>query len=129
KMLSFRTFENEDVKIQLFDTAGQERFRTATRTYYRGASSIVLCYDITDRSSISSLEYWTRNITCHAPSDVNVILVGLKADLEAQRIVTYEEGFNRATQHGMLFFECSAKEGINVAPLIHAAYRQSNRIE
>ncbi|KAF3851565.1 hypothetical protein F7725_013337 [Dissostichus mawsoni] len=82
---------SQKVKLQIWDTAGQERFRAVTRSYYRGAAGALMVYDITRRSTYNHLSSWltdARNLT--NPNTV-IILIGNKADLEAQRDVTYEE--------------------------------------
>lgn len=90
------------------DTAGQERFRAVTRSYYRGAAGCILVYDITRRSTYNHLSSWlsdTKNLT--NPSTV-IFLIGNKADLESSREVTYEEARRFADENDLLFMECSA---------------------
>ncbi|MCQ6473241.1 GTP-binding protein, partial [Vibrio parahaemolyticus] len=85
------TIDGKQIKLQIWDTAGQERFRAVTRSYYRGAAGALMVYDITRRSTYNHLSSWltdARNLT--NPNTV-IILIGNKADLEAQRDVTYEE--------------------------------------
>ncbi|XP_042579305.1 ras-related protein Rab-14-like [Cyprinus carpio] len=104
----------QKIKLQIWDTAGQERFRAVTRSYYRGAAGALMVYDITRRSTYNHLSSWltdARNLT--NPSTV-IILIGNKADLEAQRDVTYEEAKQFAEENGLLFLEASAKTGENV---------------
>ncbi|XP_056151359.1 ras-related protein Rab-14 isoform X2 [Lampris incognitus] len=99
----------QKVKLQIWDTAGQERFRAVTRSYYRGAAGALMVYDITRRSTYNHLSSWltdARNLT--NPNTV-IILIGNKADLEAQRDVTYEEAKQFADENGLLFLEASAK--------------------
>ncbi|AWP07775.1 putative actin filament-associated protein 1-like 1 [Scophthalmus maximus] len=100
---------SQKVKLQIWDTAGQERFRAVTRSYYRGAAGALMVYDITRRSTYNHLSSWltdARNLT--NPNTV-IILIGNKADLEAQRDVTYEEAKQFAEENGLLFLEASAK--------------------
>ncbi|XP_061459989.1 ras-related protein Rab-14 isoform X2 [Rhineura floridana] len=99
----------QKIKLQIWDTAGQERFRAVTRSYYRGAAGALMVYDITRRSTYNHLSSWltdARNLT--NPNTV-IILIGNKADLEAQRDVTYEEAKQFAEENGLLFLEASAK--------------------
>lgn len=102
------------VKVQIWDTAGQERFRTITTSYYRHCQGILLVYDITDGSSFASIRSWLSQIKQHADSNVNKLLVGNKADLEDQRVVTHAEGAKLAEQCGIPFIETSAVSGLNV---------------
>uniref|UniRef100_A0AAZ3PI40 Ras-related protein Rab-14 n=1 Tax=Oncorhynchus tshawytscha TaxID=74940 RepID=A0AAZ3PI40_ONCTS len=91
----------QKIKLQIWDTAGQERFRAVTRSYYRGAAGALMVYDITRRSTYNHLSSWltdARNLT--NPNTV-IILIGNKADLEAQRDVTYEEAKQFAEENGV----------------------------
>jgi small GTP-binding protein len=104
------------VKLQIWDTAGQERFKTITQTYYRGAMGIVLAYAVDDRASFNDIENWVKQIKMHAASDVVKVLVGNKCDSQ-KREVSHEEGSTLAKQMGVLFFEASAKENVNVTEM------------
>jgi len=102
------------IKMQIWDTAGQERFRTITTSYFRGAQGILLVYDVTDRRSFESIRNWITQIQQHADVHVNKILVGNKCDMLDEMVVGTEEGQQLATEFGAGFFECSAKNDINV---------------
>eukprot|EP01118_Nematostelium_gracile_P013079 TRINITY_DN488_c0_g1_i3.p1 TRINITY_DN488_c0_g1~~TRINITY_DN488_c0_g1_i3.p1 ORF type:complete len:798 (+),score=145.71 TRINITY_DN488_c0_g1_i3:163-2556(+) len=102
------------IKLQLWDTTGQERFRTITSSYYRGAHGILIVYDITDRTSFNNVKQWLGEIDRYACENVNKILVGSKADLESERQVPTKEGKEFADSMGIPFFEVSAKSGQNV---------------
>ncbi len=65
------------------DTAGQERFRTITTAYYRGAMGILLVYDVSDENSFGNVRNWMRQIDQNAAENVNRILIGNKCDVEA----------------------------------------------
>ncbi|XP_067038647.1 ras-related protein Rab-8B-like isoform X3 [Acropora muricata] len=77
-----------DDHFQSRDTAGQERFRTITTAYYRGAMGIMLVYDITNDKSFENIKNWIRNIEEHASSDVEKMVLGNKCDMEDRRVVT-----------------------------------------
>ena len=86
----FRTVEvcGKKVKIQIWDTAGQEKFRTITSTYYRGADAILLIYDITNAASLEDIEtFWIKEVEKHGSDVPFLLLVGNKTDLEKQRKV------------------------------------------
>lgn len=103
------------VKLQLWDTAGTERFRALTRSYYRGAAGIVLVYDITTRETFTELDQWLTDARRLASPQVLVILVGNKTDLnESAREVSTEEAARWASSKNVLFIEASAKDGTNV---------------
>lgn len=96
--------------------AGQERFRTITSSYYRGAQGIILVYDVTKRESFTNLaEVWSKEIESHSSNkDCIKMLVGNKIDKEDERTVTREEGLAFAEESGCLFLESSAKTRDNV---------------
>ncbi|XP_031974365.1 ras-related protein Rab-3B isoform X1 [Corvus moneduloides] len=98
----------------LKDTAGQERYRTITTAYYRGAMGFVLMYDITSEDSFNAVQDWATQIKTYSWDNAQVILVGNKCDMEDDRIVPMEKGKHLADQLGFDYFEASAKENINV---------------
>ena len=116
-----RTLEVEGrrVKLQLWDTAGQERFQGITSCYYRGASAVLIVYDITQAATFANLARWVRSVEELASPGVRVVLVGNKADAAARRQVTREEGEGRARRGGMAFMETSARSGANIQEVFH----------
>jgi small GTP-binding protein len=99
------------VKLQLWDTSGQERFRTITSSYYRGAHAILLCFDVSDRDSFNSLNKWHGEIERYACENVNVLVVGCKTDLN--RVVPQADIEAYCESHNVGYIECSAKSGQN----------------
>lgn len=108
------------VKLQIWDTAGQEKFRTITSTYYRGAHGIMVVYDVTSKESFENVKMWVREIQNHAGANVVKCLVGTKLDLRTPELATAgtcvstEEGQALATELQVPFIEASAKSGDNV---------------
>ena len=102
------------VKVQIWDTAGQESFRSITRSYYRGSICALLVYDITRRQTFDNLIRWLEDMRENAYSKMVILLVGNKSDLKMEREVSYEDGQAFATKHNLLFFETSAKTAANV---------------
>lgn len=102
------------VKIQLWDTAGQERFQTITQAYYKGASLILLIYDVTDRRSFDDIQNWMQQIDNHARKDVFKVLVANKIDMAEHREVSEKEGIDLSKQYKVPYFETSAKTGENI---------------
>ena len=102
------------VKIQVWDTAGQDRFRSITKNYYKGAHGIILIYDITENKSFENVKNWMNQIKEEVPDKVTIVLVGNKKDDEEHRKVTTEQGESMAKEFGVMFFECSAKTGENI---------------
>lgn len=105
--------DDQKIKLQIWDTAGQEAFRSITRAYYRGATGALLVYDISRRVSFEHLAQWLMDARQHAQPNMVIILIGNKSDLD-RREVTYEEGAWFARQNGLFFLETSAKTGQNV---------------
>uniref|UniRef100_A0A8C9AQE6 Ras-related protein Rab-13 n=1 Tax=Prolemur simus TaxID=1328070 RepID=A0A8C9AQE6_PROSS len=106
--------EGKKIKLQVWDTAGQERFKTITTAYYRGAMGIILVYDITDEKSFENIQNWMKSIKENASAGVERLLLGNKCDMEAKRKVQKEQADKLAREHGIRFFETSAKSSMNV---------------
>ena len=106
--------ESKNVKLQVWDTAGQESFRSITRSYYRGAAGALLVYDITRRETFEHLTTWLEDARQHSSTNMVIMLIGNKCDLEDIRAVTKEEGEAFAREHGLVFMETSAKTAANV---------------
>tara|TARA_Y100000590_G_scaffold321111_1_gene363535 strand:+ start:109 stop:798 length:690 start_codon:yes stop_codon:yes gene_type:complete len=104
---------NIPVKIQIWDTAGQEGFRSITRSYFRGCVCALLVYDITLRETFNNVTSWLEDLNTYSNCLVKV-LIGNKTDKEDHRTVSQQEGQNLATQYGLLFFETSAKNNLNI---------------
>ncbi|GAA6040232.1 hypothetical protein JCM8097_004196 [Rhodosporidiobolus ruineniae] len=105
---------SKTLKVQCWDSAGQERFRSVTRNYYRGACGAVVVYDITSRRSFESLQSWLSDARALASPDLQVVIVGNKSDQEDDRQVPYLEGSRFAQANNALFVETSSKTGDNV---------------
>ena len=106
--------ENEIFRVQIWDTAGQENFRSITRSYYKNSACALLVYDISKKESFESIQSWIDDCKSSAPETVLMVLVGNKSDLTEERKVSEEEGREFAEKNGLLFFETSAKTGKNV---------------
>jgi len=115
-------FYNESIfKIQLWDSAGQEKYRALIPSYIRGASIIFLIYDLNHHESFDAINNWLGFVNQYTNKEqVKIILVGNKKDLE--RKVKYEEGQNLAKKEGMLFFETSAKTGEGVVEMFFTSF-------
>ena len=101
-------------KIQIWDTAGNEQFRSITRTYYKNSVCAIVVYDISRRETFDNVINWIEDCKLNSPKSVFIILVGNKSDLEEDRQVTTEEGEEFANRYGIRFFETSAKNSINI---------------
>jgi len=106
--------EDQQIKLQVFDTAGQETFRSIARSYYRGAAGALLVYDVTRRETFEHLSTWLRDAKEYSSPELVVIVVGNKCDLESERQVPTEEGQKFAEENGLVFMETSAMSAKNV---------------
>eukprot|EP00448_Togula_jolla_P004734 CAMPEP_0170597986 /NCGR_PEP_ID=MMETSP0224-20130122/16001_1 /TAXON_ID=285029 /ORGANISM="Togula jolla, Strain CCCM 725" /LENGTH=211 /DNA_ID=CAMNT_0010922497 /DNA_START=89 /DNA_END=724 /DNA_ORIENTATION=+ len=107
------TINHKQIKLQIWDTAGQESFRSITRSYYRGASGALLVYDISRRDTFNHLTRWLEEARQNANENMAIMLIGNKCDLE-RREVSYEEGAKFARDNKLIFRETSAKTAQNV---------------
>ena len=117
--------EDKIYRIQIWDTAGQETFRSITRAYYKNSVCSCVVYDITNRNSFQNIKSWIEDCRKQSPKTVFLVLIGNKVDLENRREVSYEEGSIYAQKNGMLFFETSAKTGKNIEEIF---IKSSNEI-
>jgi small GTP-binding protein len=124
--------DGQDVKIQIWDTAGQEIFRSITRSYYRDSACAIIVYDITDRTSFEKIEDWIRDVRNLAPPDCLLVLFGNKLDLANARVISTVQGQDLAERHGLLFFETSASTGENVSKAfsdcVQAVYNRAKTV-
>jgi len=114
-----------EVRLQIWDTARQERFRFLQPAYYRGAHGALLVYDVTRNESFKNIPSWIGNLVDTIDESIPTILVGNKCDLDDVRIVTFEEGKRLAEdlsaqyKRVIPFFEASAKTNQNVEDIFH----------
>nr|CDS30942.1 ras protein Rab 11A [Hymenolepis microstoma] len=107
------------IKVQIWDTAGQDRYRAITSAYYRGAVGALLVYDIAKYSTFENVNIWLKELKVHADQNIVTILVGNKCDLRHLRTVTTQEAKQFAEGVGLHFTETSALDSTNVD---HAFY-------
>ena len=117
--VDFRTrtvdINDEKMKLQIWDTAHQERFQAITRSYYRGTHGVMIVYDITNEKAFdNAVNKWMRDFDKYAAPGVTKMMVGNKCDLEESRAVSRERGQLVADDHGAMFTEVSAKAGYNI---------------
>ena len=115
EFLTFNMKVNDKViKLQIWDTCGQEIYKSLISNFYRNSSLAVLIYAIDNKESFNHVENWLNDLKSQANPDVRIFLVGNKADLEEDRKVSKEEGEKyKEDQHLDLFMEASAKSGHN----------------
>jgi Ras-related protein Rab-2A len=101
---------NKNIKLQIWDTAGQENFRSITRSYYRSAIGALLVYDITRRDTFIHVKNWLEEVKVNGNPHMEILLVGNKNDLENDRQVALQEGAAFAKENGLQFIEINAKD-------------------
>ena len=108
--------EEQKIKIKIWDTAGQEKYKSIATSYIKTCNGILLIYAINDRKSFENIEEWLKEVEekKNTNNKVPLVLIGNKIDLENERVVSKEEGEKLAEKYNIEFFECSAKKGINV---------------
>ena len=105
---------NQKVKIAIYDTNGQERYKSLSLNYLKKADGILLFYDITDKESFDSIKEWMQSIYDVKDNNFPIVLIGNKIDLEDERIVTKEEGESESLKYNIKFYETSCKDNINI---------------
>ncbi|CAG9321630.1 unnamed protein product [Blepharisma stoltei] len=112
--ISTMELQGKVIKLQLWDTAGQDRFKNIVASYYRGAQGVILMYDITNQASFQNIKNWYNETLNHLQSSTPKLLVGNKLDLASQRTVKLAEAQELADRLSMSYIETSAKNSQNV---------------
>ncbi|CAM9877972.1 unnamed protein product [Bubo scandiacus] len=115
--------DNKRFALRLWDSAGQERYHSITKQFFRKADGVVLMYDITSEYSFSDVRYWLSCIQEGAEDGVAILLLGNKTDCAAERQVPMKEGERLAKEYQLMFYECSAASGHNVSESIVSLIR------
>jgi small GTP-binding protein len=105
--------EGQKVKLQIWDSAGQERFRNITSSYYRNCAGIIIVYDVTSEDSFTKVTDWIQEVRRYVPT-VPLMIVGNKCDLEDKRAVPTARGEEVAQKEQLIFLETSAKTNANI---------------
>ena len=115
KQKKLKLKNGQEVKLRIYDTAGQERFKSVAVSFIKKAEGVILIYDIGNKATFESLEEWIKNIKESGKENLPIILVGNKCDLPPEkRQVELIEGKDKAEEFNLPFFETSCKEGINI---------------
>ena len=121
--------DNQDIHLLLYDTAGQEKFRSLIPMYTRDANIVLLVYDITCKDSFMHLSDWLKDLTNLKKEEVIFALVGNKIDIADKREVTLEEGQKYAEDQGFIFQEVSAKSGDGFSDLFYKSLFERIRVK
>ena len=109
---------NEDdktsLRLNIWDTAGQEKFRSITRQFYRDCHGAFIVFDLTKKSSFNEVRNWIDELKTHGNDDTVIIILGNKSDLTAEREIS-EEDIKNEIQNNYKYFEVSAKTGNNIS--------------
>ncbi len=109
--------DTQRVELEIWDTAGQETYRSILPLYYRGAAIVVLVYDITNKESLKQAKWWVKQVKQECEESVVIALVGNKCDLAKEREVLQDEAEKYAESQGFLHIETSAKTNQNIDEL------------
>ncbi|XP_023084501.1 ras-related protein Rab-17 [Piliocolobus tephrosceles] len=113
------------LKLEIWDTAGQEKYHSVCHLYFRGANAALLVYDITSKDSFLKAQQWLKDLEKELhPEEVLVMLVGNKTDLSEEREVTFQEGKEFAESQKLLFMETSAKLNYQVSEVFSAVAQE-----
>ncbi len=107
--------QDKIIKLQIWDTCGQEVYRSLISSFFRSASLAIVVYSIDTEDSFNNIEKWLNDIKTQSNPDIKIFLIGNKADLEDKRRLTKEQGEQLCRDHKLAYFmETSAKTGFNV---------------
>ena len=109
-------YKGKLIKLQIWDSAGQEKFKSLIPNYIRGSSLVFIVYDVSNKKSFDNLQNWIQFINNIENS--NIVIVGNKIDLKDSREVSTEEGQKFCEDKGIDFFEVSAKEDLNINDML-----------
>ena len=108
------TLNNQQIKIQIWDTAGQEKYKSVSSIYYKGAKGALLVYDISRKETFNNINRWINEIKNNSDENINILLIGNKCDLKSERQVTEDEAAKKAEQLKISYCETSALDGKNI---------------
>lgn len=115
--------DEKRIKLEIFDTAGQERYHCITTNYYQGVMGIILVYDVTDKISFDDVNKWISQIKDNVGDDVIIFLIGNKIDKKDEKIISFEQGNKFAQKNAVFFAETSAKEADNIDEIFQILVR------
>lgn len=124
-MQKWLKIDDKILKIQIWDTSGQDRYRAITSAYYRGSSGALVVYDVTNRTTFDKVIYWLQELRKKfADPSIPIVLVGNKDDLRDRKVIPTEEGKGFAQRNGMFFMETSALMPRNVELAFNSVLRE-----
>ena len=120
--------EKNVINLEIYDLPGQESFHSFAKNYIKGLNGVILVYDIITKDTFDKIDFWFKQMKENLDDNTPILLLGNKCDLTDKRVVSKEDGEKLANDKNMVFYECSAKNGINVENSINdLAKRISNQ--
>ena len=110
--------KNKKVRIQIWDTAGQEKYKSITKNLFLKVMGALVLYDITNEESFTKLKEWVELIIEECGRHIKILIIGNKSDLESQRAIDKEDAMKYANEEKVQYIECSSKTGENVEKAI-----------
>lgn len=107
-------FGDRSIRLNIWDTAGQENYRSLARIYYRDARAAVIVFDVTSKDSFNDIDYWLGELDSSTQFGHYIIILGNKIDLKGKRVITEEQGKTKAERSGATYYEVSALTGEGV---------------
>ena len=126
--VKFIEIDNIKLKIQIWDTAGMERYRSLTSSYYKGAKGVVIVYDICRKKSFENIDKWINDFKSKADEDAVILLIGNKSDLIKEREVDTKEAMSKSERIKLAFMETSAKNNENVHKAFFTLFKEIMKI-
>ena len=105
--------DKHKIRVNLWDTAGQEKYRSVTKSLFNKVQGVLALYDITNEDSFKNLKHWVKMVKEEC-SNMQLLMIGNKNDLENERIISFEEASEYAKNQKMEYMETSSKTGDNV---------------
>lgn len=130
KVKQMQLHNKQTIKVQIWDTSGQERFLSLTKNFLKGSNGVVIVYDITEKKTFEDLEQWIESIKENIDIDtLPIVLVGNKLDLESQRQVSKEQAEQFAKNEKFKYFETSSKNNIGIEETFQYLAEEMYRIK
>ena len=116
---------NKDIfKIEMWDTAGEERYKSITTAYYKGAKGAIIVYDITSEQSFNNIETWIHEVKGKSSNNLQILIIGNKSDLYKDRKISLEKGIEKAKSLNLHLFEASALDKTNVKEAFYCLFKE-----
>lgn len=113
---------NKSIKVQIWDTAGQEEYMSLTKSYYRSTAAVIVSFDLTNKETFKNIDIWLREVKRNTHKNIVIVIVGCKEDSQ-EKEVEKAEGEKLCEEHGLIYYECSAKTGFGVKRVFEDAVK------